>query len=92
MNGIPPRPTVQTMTPATTPLHNPQPERQPQHQPQQAKRVSFVNPAAQSSVGVSSSVTLKQETDASSDDSYGFNAEEFLALADFEADIWTTHW
>ena len=32
-------------------------------------------------------MTLKQETDAGSDDSYGFNAEEFLALADFEADI-----
>jgi len=87
MNGISTRPTVQTITPATTPLHNPQPERQPQHQPQQAKRVSFMNPAAQSSVGVTPSVTRKQETDAGSDDSYGFNAEEFLALADFEADI-----
>jgi len=33
-------------------------------------------------------VTLKQEADAGSDDSYGFNDEEFLvALAEFEADI-----
>jgi len=44
MNGIPIRHTVQTIILATTPLHNPQPERQPQ----QAKRVSFMNPAAQS--------------------------------------------
>ena len=87
VNGIP-RHTVQTITPATTPLHNPQPERQPQHQPQQPKRVSFVNSAAQSSVGVTPSVTLKQEADAGSDDSYGLNDEEFLVtLAEFEADI-----
>lgn len=75
-----PHPPAQLITPAGTPMCN------PQRLPQQDKRVSFSNvtapqPNRVASPSPDSSKTLKHEPDLNSDDSFGMNDEEFLALA-----------
>lgn len=70
------------ITPAATPMHN----------PQQDKRVSFSEPTVPqpqrpTSPSSGSCKTPKHDTDFDSDDTFGLNDEEFLALADLVADM-----
>ena len=80
-NGTPfklPRPPAQPMTPATTPMNL-----------QLEKRHSFsITPAPQPKRELSESPkTLLDDTNLDSDDAFGLNDEEFLALADLAADM-----